>query len=155
MGGGGSPNPGGGASGMRGSPLGSGSPFGHGGGSHFPGPRRAWLDAGVIEESERPSRVPGLPRLVVAAVVAGALTGLLGAAFRLTLREAEVARTALVAWAGRYPATGWIVVVGAAAVAVAVARSLVRLAPYAGGSGVQHVEAVARGESQPAPPRTL
>jgi CIC family chloride channel protein len=91
----------------------------------------------------------------VAALVAGALTGVLGAAFRYSLGAGEVARTALLDWSHRFPALGWVIPVLAAAAAAGLARALVRLAPLAAGSGVQHVEALARGQSTPAPARTI
>jgi len=88
--------------------------------------------------------------LALAAVLAGALTGVLGALFRLALDAAGSARDAVLAWSHRWPSLGWLVPVLGAAVAAAIARALVRFAPLAAGSGVQHVEAVTRGQSEPA-----
>jgi len=93
--------------------------------------------------------------LALAAMLAGALTGVLGALFRLALDAAGSARDAILAWSHRWPSLGWLVPLLGAAGAAALARALVRLAPLAAGSGVQHVEAVARGQSEPAGFRTV
>lgn len=101
------------------------------------------------------SRLPGLTRLAVLAALAGALTGIVGAAFRMVLASAEQARASLVAWAHQFP-MGWVIPVTIAAGLVATAYWLVqRFAPVAAGSGIQHVEAVMRGEAAPAPPAVL
>jgi len=94
-------------------------------------------------------------RLLAAALVAGALTGALGAAFRRSLAAADALRGAVISWAHGRTTLGWLVPVVAAAVAAGLAKALVRLDPVAAGSGVQHVEAVARGQSVPAPARTV
>ena len=91
-------------------------------------------------------------RLALVAVASGLLTGVVGAGFRLSLLQAESLRAALLGWARQWPAVGWVIPVTIAAVLVAVAAWLVqRFAPLAAGSGVQHVEAVMRGEAGPAP----
>jgi CIC family chloride channel protein len=90
--------------------------------------------------------------LALQALVAGALAGLVGAIFRLTLAEADSVRNDLIAWAhGRAP-LGFVLIVGSCATATAVAAGLVRrFSPQAHGSGIPHVEAVLRGELPPAP----
>ena len=93
----------------------------------------------------------GLIRLALVALCAGAVTGVAGALFRLALTWADKTRLEVLAYSHQYPYLGWLIPVIAAAVCVAIARFLVRLEPLAGGSGVQHVEAVMRGEAQPAP----
>jgi CIC family chloride channel protein len=97
----------------------------------------------------------GLVRFCVAAAIGGALTGLVGGAFRLVLERADEARDIFVAWAHQWPLFGWVFPVIAAAICAALARWIVRWAPAASGSGVQHVEAVMRGEAEPAPLRVL
>ncbi len=97
----------------------------------------------------------GLIRLVLVALVAGALTGVAGGLFRLALVEADKIRLAVLAFSHQYPYLGWLFPVLGAAVCVGLARFLVRFQPLAGGSGVQHVEAVMRGEDVPAPPGVL
>jgi chloride channel protein, CIC family len=65
-------------------------------------------------------------------------------------------RSELIRWARQAPSVGWAVPVLAAAATSAAARWLVRrFAPEAGGSGVQHVEAVMRGEVAPPGPAVL
>jgi CIC family chloride channel protein len=100
-------------------------------------------DRGDAESDER----AGLVWLTVLAVGTGALAGAVGALFRMALLQADAWRAALVAWAGGAAPMGPVVVVAAVAAATAAAAGLVRrFAPYAGGSGIPHVEAVVRGE---------
>jgi CIC family chloride channel protein len=98
----------------------------------------------------------GLVRLACVALVSGLLAGIVGAAFRIVLAQGDHTRDAVIEWARQWPAFGWLVPVLGAAAMVAMARWLVqRFAPLAGGSGVQHVEAVMRGEAAPAPVSVL
>ena len=104
-------------------------------------------------EAAPPDRA-GLLWLVVLAIVAGALTGLIGAAFRWTLEAAGRLRDVALLWAGTTPADGarLAMVIGGAALACALAAWMVRrIAPLASGSGIPHAEAVLRGKAQPAP----
>jgi CIC family chloride channel protein len=96
----------------------------------------------------------GLLWLVALAILAGALTGLIGAVFRWTLETAGLLRDAALLWAGAAPVdslqAAWVI--GGAALACALAAWMVRrIAPLASGSGIPHVEAVLRGAAQPAP----
>ena len=85
--------------------------------------------------------------LAFLALIAGAAAGLVGAVFRLALEQADVLRGALIGWAHGQQLEGFWIVVGACAAAALVAASLVRrLAPYASGSGIPHVEAVLNGD---------
>ncbi len=104
---------------------------------------------------EQQKTAQGLLRLMLVALAAGALTGLVGGLFRLGLEWADRARVAVVTFAHGYPYLGWLIPVLGAAICVALARFLVRFEPLAAGSGVQHVEAVMRGEAEPAPPRVV
>jgi CIC family chloride channel protein len=91
----------------------------------------------------------GLLKLAVAGLAVGALAGLVGSAFHVVVDRADALRDALVAWSHAAPWIGWLAPVGLAAVAAFVARWLVRrFAPEAAGSGVQHVEAVIRGDAR-------
>ena len=94
---------------------------------------------------------PGtLLKLAVAGLAVGAAAGLVGGAFHLVLDHADRLRDALVVWSRGAPWIGWVAPVALAAAAAYVARWLVRVyAPEAAGSGVQHVEAVVRGEVAP------
>ena len=78
----------------------------------------------------------------------GAVAGLVGSAFNLSLVAAERFRGSVLDWAHQYPGAGWLAPVLLAAAAAFVARWLVRrFAPEASGSGVQRVEEILRGEA--------
>lgn len=85
----------------------------------------------------------------VAATLAGAIVGVVGAAFRWCLGAGEDVRVDLVEWALRLPGPGWLIPVGAAALCATIAGLLVRWEPQAVGSGIPHVEAVFLGEARP------
>jgi len=108
----------------------------------------------VSEEIEERGHWRGLG---LAALLAGAGVGVLAAAFRAALDAADRARNAFIALAkAASPDWGWIGVAASAAVAAALAAWLVRrFAPEAAGSGIQHVEAVMRGDAPPASDRVL
>ena len=90
--------------------------------------------------------------LALLALVAGALAGLVGAIFRLSLVEADRLRGVLIEWAHGWEAVGFLLVLAACAAATALAAWLVRrFSPHASGSGIPHVEAVLRGTLPPAP----
>jgi CIC family chloride channel protein len=90
--------------------------------------------------------------LAVLALAAGALTGLVGAGFRIALEQADLLRAALVGWAGHQGFVGLMLVAAVCAAAAAVAAWLVRrYSPHAAGSGIPHVEAVLKGELPAAP----
>lgn len=88
-----------------------------------------------------------LLRLAVVAAVAGVAIGVVGGLFRLALIGGDAVRDAVLAWAREAPALRWIVPVVLAAVAVGVARLVVRAVPTAAGSGIQGVEASMRHEA--------
>jgi len=72
------------------------------------------------------------------------------------LAKADQLREALVLAAHGWSALGLIALVAAVALAAAIARWLVvRFAPLAAGSGIQHVEAVMRGQAEPAGPSVI
>ena len=97
-----------------------------------------------------------LSSLALLALVAGALTGVVGAVFRLSLGAADRLRDALIVWAHGREAVGFLLIVVVCAAATAVAAWLVRrFSPQASGSGIPHVEAVLRGELPPAPFRLI
>lgn len=93
--------------------------------------------------------------LALIAVVAGALTGLVGGLFRLTLQGADSLRLTILDWTREEPAVRWLVPVLLAGIAVALARLIIRWSPEAAGSGVQRVEANMRAEIGFARPRVL
>jgi CIC family chloride channel protein len=107
------------------------------------------LDSHSSEPTESGS---SLLWLAVLALLVGAATGLVGAAFRLSLVHADRLRDTLIAWAHGHVVLGFIFVVLACTVATLVAAWMVRrFAPQASGSGIPHAEAVLREELPPAP----
>jgi CIC family chloride channel protein len=95
----------------------------------------------------------GLLGLALLSLAAGAVTGLVGALFRLALDRADHFRDEFIARAQQWGIAGLVLVTAACAVATAVAAWMVRrLSPHASGSGIPHVEAVLSGELPPAPP---
>ncbi|MCU0897048.1 MAG: chloride channel protein [Burkholderiales bacterium] len=117
------------------------------------------LDDVAAQENELAAEIErdrhGLAPLCAAAVAAGLLVGLVGAAFRRVLEFADALRLDLVQWSGQLGAAGVLVPVAVVAACAALARLMVRYAPEAAGSGVQRVEAVMRGETTPARLRAL
>lgn len=89
------------------------------------------------------------------AMVAGVVIGLVGGAFRWCLKTADVLRVDLVDWAHRLAGPGWLVPMVTAAAGATLAALVVRWMPLAAGSGIQHVEAVFRGEARPPAIRLL
>jgi CIC family chloride channel protein len=83
------------------------------------------------------------------AVVAGVAIGFIGGAFRWCLETADRSRVELVDWAHGLPGPGWLVPIAFAALGAMLAALIVRWVPLAAGSGIQHVEAVYRGEAEP------
>jgi CIC family chloride channel protein len=98
--------------------------------------------------AHRPS-IEGLGRLCAAGLIIGALVGIIGTAFRYLLGTLSDLRGAL--FGGLHGISGALLAMVGVAACAALARFLVvRFAPLAAGSGVQHVEAVMRGEATPA-----
>ena len=98
----------------------------------------------------------GLVALALLSLLGGAAAGFLGAAFRLSLDQADRLRDTLIAWAHGEVLVGFLLVVAACAVATGVAAWLVRrFSPQAEGSGIPNVEVVARGELPAAPYRLV
>lgn len=97
----------------------------------------------------------GLVVLSLLAAVAGVAIGFVGGAFRWLLEQATRLRVDVADWAEAAGGPSWLVPVLIAAAGAAIARALVTLVPLAGGSGIQHVEAVWRKEADPPPLRVL
>ena len=94
--------------------------------------------------------------LGVIAPLAGLGAGLVGALFRLALEEANRFRDVLAARMDVWGVVGFMLFVGLAAGAAAVAAWLVRrIEPSAAGSGIPRVMAVLNEEVSPAPPRVI
>lgn len=91
----------------------------------------------------------GSVHICITAIVAGALTGFVGGAFRWCLQTADDLRIDFVDWAHKLPGPGWLVPMAATAAGATLAALIVRWEPLAAGSGIQHVEAVFRGDARP------
>lgn len=101
-------------------------------------------------------REGSLLALALLALVAGAISGFVGAIFRVCLAQADHFRGVLIAWAHGWGAVGFVLVLPTCAAATALAAFLVRrYSPHASGSGIPHVEAVVRGELPQAPYRLI
>jgi chloride channel protein, CIC family len=61
----------------------------------------------------------GPTRLVLVAAASGVVTGVVGAAFRLSLDQADPLRTALIGWSRQWPSVGWLAPVSIAAALIA------------------------------------
>ncbi|WP_051838219.1 ClC family H(+)/Cl(-) exchange transporter [Streptomyces sp. NRRL F-2580] len=90
------------------------------------------------------------PAFVVAGV-AGCLVGLVAGCFRWCLEQADGLRGSVVEAAAGLGAVGRLVPVVLTAVGAAVACLIAQRVPHAAGSGIQHVEAVWRQESEGRP----
>jgi chloride channel protein, CIC family len=108
------------------------------------------------EPKSTANRRAGFGRLLALAAlapIAGAVAGLLGAIFRLTLEAADRFRDAVIGAAHNGGIAGFLLVSAGAASAVGFAAWLARrFSSYASGSGIPHVEAALNGELPPAPP---
>ncbi|MGV9858585.1 chloride channel protein [Gordonia sp. NPDC003425] len=87
--------------------------------------------------------------LTLIAAAAGAVAGFVGGAFRWMLMRADEWRGDIVDWSVHHQPWGLAVPVLISAAAAAAATQIVVWVPRAGGSGIQHVEAVERGEAEP------
>ncbi|KAA0101824.1 ClC family H(+)/Cl(-) exchange transporter [Mycolicibacterium sp. P1-18] len=102
-----------------------------------------------------PDGVGGSVLVCAAAIVAGAVIGFVGGAFRWCLNYADTWRIDLSDWAHRLAGPGWLVPMAATACGAGLAALVVRWMPLAAGSGIQHVEAVSRGDASPPQLRLL
>ncbi|NLU61138.1 ClC family H(+)/Cl(-) exchange transporter [Rhodococcus sp. HNM0563] len=95
--------------------------------------------------------------LVICAVatIAGAVIGFVGGAFRWCLRVADRWRGDVLDWSASLPGPDWLVPMAVTALCAMTAALIVRRVPLASGSGIQHVEAVERGEATPPPLRVV
>ena len=109
------------------------------------------------EHADESAKLPGaLLTLALLSLLAGVVSGLLGAVFRLSLDQADRLRDALITWAHGETLGGFLLVTAICAAATAGAAWLVRcFSPQAEGSGIPNVEAVIRGELAPAPYRLI
>ena len=101
------------------------------------------------EPGEISREVPGLVRASVVAILGGLLIGVVGAAFRASLGWIEARHLVFTEWALSLGWAGWLLPILLGAAGAGLARLLVRPQPLAAGSGVQHVEAIMRGQAEP------
>jgi len=79
--------------------------------------------------------------LAILSVMVGAISGLVGAAFRLGLQRADELHNSIAQWAHGHGASGFFLILTGTALAVGVAAWMVaRFSPESGGSGIPHVE---------------
>ena len=103
------------------------------------------------EITESTEEQGSLLTLALLSLLAGALSGLLGAVFRLLLDQGDRLRGVLIHWAQGESLAGLLLVTTTCAGATAIAAWLVRrYSPHASGSGIPHVEAVLNGKLPPA-----
>lgn len=88
-------------------------------------------------------------RVCLTAASAGIVIGVVGGAFRWCLQAADRLRAAFVEWSQGLPGPGWLIPIAAVAAGATLAALVVRWEPLADGSGIQHVEAVYRGQLPP------
>jgi CIC family chloride channel protein len=116
------------------------------------GDERAATSRASVGADER----KGLLALAILSLPAGAMAGLIGALFRLSLEQADHFRNVLVDCMRPGGISGLLLLTAAAASATALAAWMVRrFAPYASGSGIPHVEKVLSSQLPPAPFRLV
>jgi CIC family chloride channel protein len=110
--------------------------------------------SGIAEDEDRlPSRPMEWLALMLLAGAVGAMTGFIGAAFRICLNYVGTARTDLVEvlHAHGWTHLGWLIMTVVCSLGAGVACFLTeRLAPRTAGSGIPRVEAVLRNHLRPA-----
>ncbi|MCH5641108.1 chloride channel protein [Gordonia sp. ABSL49_1] len=109
-------------------------------------------DSQALEQDPSRRHLVVLP---LTAAVAGVAAGFVGGAFRLLLEHLDTWREDLVRWADGAGALAWCVPVVVVACGAALGAATTRWVPLAAGSGIQHVEAVERGEADPPPLRVV
>ena len=105
------------------------------------------------EQNEKPG---GLVVLALLAPIVGALSGLVGALFRLALERGDHLRNAVIIWGHGPNVSRRFIIVAACAGGAALAAWMVRrFSPAASGSGIPQVEAVLGGKRLEAPNRVI
>jgi CIC family chloride channel protein len=107
----------------------------------------------AADEDRLPQRPGQWLMLMILAAIVGALTGLVGAAFRYSLVELDLFRNEMLLWAHHHgiPGFEWLAPVTLCAAGAGVACYLTqRFAPETAGSGIPRVEAVIRNHLYPA-----
>lgn len=110
------------------------------------------------DEETLESIASGLLPLLLVTVIAGLLVGLVGGSFHWLL---QISGDGFAGWVHELKSSSMhlglsaAIAIFAGATCVGLSRWLVRNTPSARGSGIQHVEAVMRGQASPAPFRVL
>ncbi|MCI1749675.1 MAG: chloride channel protein [Acidipropionibacterium sp.] len=98
----------------------------------------------------------GVIGFAAAAVLVGALTGLVTGSFTLVLKVAASVRNSLVRWGNGHSVPGLLLTMAACSAAAVVAAAVVRrIEPHAEGSGIPRTEAVVDGRIAPGSPLIL
>jgi CIC family chloride channel protein len=97
----------------------------------------------------------GVATICAIAGVAGIVIGFVGGAFRWCLVRSGDWAGHVVDWSHELGWFGWLIPLALAATGAVIARWIVVRVPLAAGSGIQHVEAVWRGEAGFAPRRVV
>ncbi len=93
-------------------------------------------------------------RVPVLALIAGVVAGFVGGGFRWCLERLDSVRIDLFQWSHGIT-LGWLIPIAVSAAAAAVGAGIGRWVPLSAGSGIQHVEAVDRGQADPPPLRVV
>lgn len=95
--------------------------------------------------------------LPIVAGVAGIIIGIIGGGFRWLLVKLDALRVDIADWSHTVTGIGWAIPVLLSAAAAVAAGLIAKYVPLSGGSGIQHVEAVDRGDvgAEPPPLRVL
>jgi CIC family chloride channel protein len=110
------------------------------------------MSLGSLSPAQSDQGHGSLLALAALALLVGIAAGAVGALFRLALDYADHWRNHLISWAQEQRLAGFLLVLMICTTAPLLAAWLVRrVSPYAGGSGIPHVEAVLREEIPPAP----
>lgn len=113
------------------------------------------MNRGTRDRTAGSPKALGLWRLCWVAAICGVVIGFVGGAFRWCLRQADELRLELLQWAHAAPAPALLIPIAITAGGAGLAALIVKWTPLAAGSGIQHVEAVARGEAQSPPLRVI
>lgn len=107
------------------------------------------MTASMSHADQSDESLQGCLLVCATATFAGMVIGFVGGAFRWCLQAADRLRVDVVGWAHQLPGPGWLIPMAAAAAGATLAALFVRWEPLAAGSGIQHVEAVFRGDAGP------
>src|ERR1700733_13240160 len=111
------------------------------------------LEGIAADEDRLPPRPAQWLAMMIVAAIVGALTGLVGGAFRLTLAKLDVVRSDMIQWSHHHGPLwlAWLVPTVLCSAGAGPARFLAqRLAPQTAGSGIPRIESVLHNHLKPA-----